>query len=139
MSLRTPHTVPAVVAQIAVAVADGDGTAVVTTGGVELEAGELVAADSGGKSGVVELASGPIQDIGVELLGFDVFRYRVRMAVAIGAIGTVGAIGVAVAVGFRGGTAGRASSGTRRTFADASGLCVTFARASDLRGRLAGV
>ena len=47
--LRTPHAVAAVVAEVAVAVADGDGAAVVAAGGVELEAGELVAADGRGR------------------------------------------------------------------------------------------
>jgi hypothetical protein len=43
--LRTAHALAAVVAEVAVAGADGDGTAGVATGGVELEAGELAALD----------------------------------------------------------------------------------------------
>src|SRR5262245_15198433 len=41
--LGAAHAVAAVVAEVAVAVADGDGAAVVAGGGVELEAGELLA------------------------------------------------------------------------------------------------
>lgn len=41
--LRTPHAISAVVAEIAVAGADGDGAAVVAGGGVELEQRELLA------------------------------------------------------------------------------------------------
>ena len=48
-SLRTSHAVAAVVAEVAVAVADGDRAAVVATGGVGLERGELLAAERGGR------------------------------------------------------------------------------------------
>jgi len=42
--LRTPHTVAAVVAEVAIAVAHGNGAAVVATGGIGLEGGELFVA-----------------------------------------------------------------------------------------------
>ena len=45
--LRTPHAVPAVVAEVAVAVPHGDGAAVIATGGIQLEAGELFLAGHG--------------------------------------------------------------------------------------------
>ena len=45
MHLATPHAVAAIVAQVAVAVADSDGATVVTGGRVRLEFGELLAAD----------------------------------------------------------------------------------------------
>jgi hypothetical protein len=48
--LRTLHAVAAVVAKVAVAVADGDGAAVVATGGVELETGELLAPHRGARA-----------------------------------------------------------------------------------------
>ena len=44
-SSRTAHAVAAVVAEVAVAVADGDGAAVVAGRGVELEVGKLQTAD----------------------------------------------------------------------------------------------
>lgn len=56
-------------AQVAVAVADGDGTAVVATGGVELEACKLVATNSGAVAVDAELGR------------------RGSMAVAIAAVG----------------------------------------------------
>ena len=79
--LRTPHAVAAVVAEVAVAVADGDGAAVVAAGGVELEAGELVAADGGAVAVDAELRAGAFEQLGVELFAGG------RMAVAIGAVG----------------------------------------------------
>ena len=95
--LRAPHAVATVVAEVAVAVANGDGAAVVATGGVELEAGELLAA--GGvdiKRGAVavdpQLSAGPFEQVAIDLL-----RRGARVAVRTGA----------------GSTAGRASSGTR--------------------------
>jgi len=75
--LRTPHTVPAVVTQVAVAVADGDGAAVVARRGIELEAGELIAADGAREAGVVQLASW-----GIEQLSARLFATLGRMAVA---------------------------------------------------------
>ena len=42
-SLRAAHAVAAVVAQVAIAVADGDCAAIVATRGIQLELGELLA------------------------------------------------------------------------------------------------
>src|SRR5947208_1747862 len=82
LTLRTPHAVAAVVAQVAVAVADGDGAAVVAAWGVELEAGELVAAD--GRAGAVhaELGAGPLEQVGVSFLRLS--RVAVAVAITIG-------------------------------------------------------
>ena len=47
-------------AEVAVAAADGDGAAVVATGGVELEAGELGALDGGASAVQPELGRGRV-------------------------------------------------------------------------------
>lgn len=72
-------------AQITVAVSDGDGAAVVAAGGVELEAGELVAADGGAGAAFAELRAGGAGAVGV------------RCGVAVRAVAVCG--GVTVAVG----------------------------------------
>src|SRR4029079_14030245 len=77
-TLRAPHAVPAVVAEVAVAVADGDGAAVVATGGVELEASELVAHCRWAVAVGAELCAGSLQQLGI-----DFFGSRGRVAVAI--------------------------------------------------------
>ena len=53
VTLAAAHAISAVVAELAVAVADGDGTAVVAGWGVLLEGGELFAADGGAVFGDV--------------------------------------------------------------------------------------
>ena len=79
--LRTAHRVSAVVAQVTIAVANGDGAAVVAARGVELEAGELFFA--GSRSGVLvnlHRGAGPVEQAGV--FGDDIEF----LAVAIGSI-----------------------------------------------------
>src|SRR5262245_45254831 len=79
-TLRAAHAVAAVVAEVAVAVADGDGAAVVAAGGVELEAGELVAADVRAVAVDAELRAGPFEQVGV---GFLVRAVAAAVRVAV--------------------------------------------------------
>ena len=74
--LGAAHAVAAVVAEVAVAVADGDGAAVVATGGVELEAGELLGADGGAVAVDPELGAGAFEQVGVGLLAVAVRAVR---------------------------------------------------------------
>ena len=76
-SLRTTHAIAAVVAEVAVAVADGDAAAVVAAGGVALEAGELRASQIDRAAVLVDLEgyAGTLQtsqvDFAVAALGHD--------------------------------------------------------------------
>ena len=119
--LRAPHAVAAVVAEVAVAVPHGDGAAVVAAGGVELEAGELLAADGGAVAVDAELGAGPLEEVGIGLLS--------RAGVAVGAVGVTVAT-LAVSVASRTGctlTRPAATLSQRerdcRSLASASGLC----------------
>jgi hypothetical protein len=77
---RTSHAVAAVVAQVTVAVADGDGAAVIATGGVELETGELLlAGDDAGILVDVHRHPGPVQQRGI------LFHDAGFLSIAIGA------------------------------------------------------
>jgi hypothetical protein len=98
--LGTPHAVAAVVAEVAVAVADGDGAAVVTTGGVELEAGELLAADGGAVAVNPQLSAGPLEQVGVGLLSMTIRAVRLT-----------GSRSLACASGLCGGAFARAAGG----------------------------
>ena len=73
-TLRTSHRTAAVVAEVAIAVADGDGAAVVAGWGVGLEVGELFAA-GGRRSAVFEHHAGTAEELEVQL--------RVAVGVAV--------------------------------------------------------
>ena len=109
--LRTAHAVAAVVAQVAVAIADGDCPAVIAARGVELELGELVVAAGGLAAGInFHRHSSPLQHVGIEPLGGG----AMAVAVAVG-MGTVRAI---------------------RSLANASGWCRSSSRRRSLTHRL---
>ena len=94
--LRTAHAAAAVVAEVAVAVADGDGAAVVAGRGVRLEVGELFAA-GGGRAAVLEHHAGAGEELEVDLAAVAV---AVRVTVGVAVRVTIG-VTVRVAVGFR--------------------------------------
>ena len=75
--LRATHTVSAIVAEIAVAVAYGDGTAIVATRGIALEACELIATST--------FFGAQIHASSFENCGIDIIRLTVgRVAVGFG-------------------------------------------------------
>ena len=61
LPLRATHAVAAIMAEITIAVAYGDGTTVVTTGGITLEPSELLAPHRRGLPGGFEIHLGPGQ------------------------------------------------------------------------------
>src|SRR5437016_613614 len=93
---RTPHAVPAVVAKVAVAVADGDGAAVVAGGGVELEARELIAAERWIIAVDAELRAGPLRQSGLRPLRDG---GRMPIAIAVRAIRASRVVAVAIGLG----------------------------------------